>query len=153
MQVALDGDRRAVDVGEVAVGDGTSQVFAVMAGMGLDAAMVDDAPTALKARVGPLAYVYSALKHLADDEMRVEVRVDDLPVLRRRARSVLVANVGRLQGGVDLLPDAEAGQRAAGGRGARAAEPRALGAAGRRGAPPRAAGCPTWRCCAVRGSS
>lgn len=103
VQLALDGGRRVVDVGEV---DG--QVFAVMAGMGLDAAMVDDAPTALKARVGTLAYVYSALRHLADDEMRVEVRVDDLPVLRRRARSVLVANVGRLQGGVHLLPDAEA---------------------------------------------
>ncbi len=102
VQIALDGGRQAVDVGEV---DG--QVFAVMAGMGLDAAMVDDAPTALKARVGALAYVYSALKHLADNEMRVEVRVDDLPVLRRRASSVLVANVGQLQGGVNLLPDAE----------------------------------------------
>lgn len=102
VQVVLDGHRRTVDVGDV---DG--QAFAVMAGMGLDAAMVDDAPTALKARVGPLAYVYSAVRHLADDEMRVEVRVDDLPVLRRRARSVLVANVGRLQGGVNLLPDAE----------------------------------------------
>ena len=102
VQVALDGGRRAVDVGEV---DGV--VFAVMAGMGLDAAMVDDAPTALKARVGALAYVYSAVKHLADDEMRVEVQVDDLPVLRRRARSVLVANVGKLQGGVNLLPDAD----------------------------------------------
>ena len=103
VQVALDGARRALDVGEL---DG-GQVFAIMAGMGLDAAMVDDAPTALKARVGALAYVYSALKHLTDAEMRVEVRVDDLPVLRRRARSVLVANVGRLQGGVDLLPDAD----------------------------------------------
>ena len=102
VQIALDRGRRAVDVGEI---DG--QVFAVMAGMGLDAAMVDDAPTKLKARVGSLAYVYSALKHLADDEMRVEVRVDDHPVLRRRARSVLVGNVGRLQGGVNLLPDAE----------------------------------------------
>ncbi|WP_034609843.1 diacylglycerol kinase family protein [Cellulomonas sp. URHD0024] len=102
VRVALEGGRRTVDVGEV---DG--QVFAVMAGMGLDAAMVDDAPTALKAKVGALAYVYSALRHLADDEMRVEVQVDDLPVLRRRARSVLVANVGRLQGGVNLLPEAD----------------------------------------------
>ncbi len=107
VQIALDRGRRAVDVGEVDLGDGTSQVFAVMAGMGLDAAMVDDAPTGLKARVGSLAYVYSALKHLADDEMRVEVRVDDQPVLRRRARSVVVGNVGRLQGGVNLMPDAE----------------------------------------------
>lgn len=101
IRLALDRGRRAVDVGEV---DG--QAFAVMAGMGLDAAMMEDAPTALKAKAGALAYVVSAFKHLADDEMKVEVRVDDRPVLRRRARSVLVGNVGKLQAGVDLLPDA-----------------------------------------------
>jgi len=100
---ALARGRRQVDIGEV---DG--QAFAVMAGMGFDANMVGDAPTALKAKAGSVAYVVSALQHLADDEMRVEVRVDDQAPLRRHARSVLVGNVGRLQGGVDLLPDAQA---------------------------------------------
>ena len=51
IRLALDRGRRALDVGEV---DG--QAFAVMAGMGLDAAMMEDAPTALKAKAGPLAY-------------------------------------------------------------------------------------------------
>lgn len=102
VQLALDRGRRAVDLGEV-----EGKTFAVMAGMGLDAAMVDDAPTRLKAVLGPVAYVFSALKHLNDAEMKVEVQVDDYPVLRRRARSVIVGNVGRLQGGVNLLPDAE----------------------------------------------
>lgn len=102
IRLALDRGRRAVDIGEV---DG--QAFAVMAGMGLDAAMMEDAPTALKAKAGVLAYVVSAFKHLADDEMKVEVRVDDRPVLRRRARTVVVGNVGKLQAGVNLLPDAE----------------------------------------------
>jgi diacylglycerol kinase (ATP) len=102
VRLALERGRRAVDLGYVG-----EQAFAVMAGMGLDAAMVDDAPTKLKATLGPVAYVYSALKHLNDAEMKVSVQVDDHPVLRRRARSVLVGNVGRLQGGVNLLPDAE----------------------------------------------
>jgi YegS/Rv2252/BmrU family lipid kinase len=102
VQLALDRGRRLVDLGEV-----EGQTFAVMAGMGLDAAMVDDAPTKLKAVLGSVAYVYSALKHLNDAEMKVEIQVDDHPVLRRRARTVLVGNVGRLQGGVNLLPDAE----------------------------------------------
>ena len=101
VDLALQGGRRSVDLGYVG-----EQAFAVMAGMGLDAAMVDDAPTRLKAVLGPVAYVFSALKHLNDAEMKVEVRVDDYPVLRRRARTVVVGNVGRLGAGVNLLPDA-----------------------------------------------
>ena len=47
------------------------------------------------------------VRHLRDRPMRVSIRIDDEPPLRRRARTVLVANVGRLQGGVRLLADAE----------------------------------------------
>ena len=101
IRLALDHGRRRIDVGDV---DG--QAFAVMAGMGLDAAMMQDAPTALKAKAGALAYVVSAVRHLADDEMRVEVTVDG-QTRRRRARTVVVGNVGRLQAGTNLLPDAE----------------------------------------------
>ncbi|MBD5785137.1 diacylglycerol kinase family lipid kinase [Cellulosimicrobium terreum] len=101
IRLALERGRRAIDVGEV---DG--QVFAVMAGMGLDAAMMEDAPTSLKAKAGALAYVVSAFKHLADDEMNLEVTVDG-QTRRRRARTVLVGNVGRLQAGTNILPDAE----------------------------------------------
>lgn len=100
--LALGGGRDAIDVGEV---DG--ETFAVMAGMGLDAHIMQDAPTNLKAKAGFLAYVVSAFKHLADDEMRVDVVIDDRPPLRRHARTVVVGNVGRLQGGLDLLPDAQ----------------------------------------------
>ena len=39
--------------------------------------------------------------------MRVEIYLDDRPPVRRRARSVVIGNVGRLQGGVTLLADAE----------------------------------------------
>ena len=102
VQLATEEGRRRLDVGMV---DG--QAFAVMAGMGFDAALLDDASTTLKAKFGPVAYVFSALKHLRDRRMRVAVYVDDRPPVRRRARSVLVGNVGRLQGGVTLLADAE----------------------------------------------
>ena len=59
--MALDGGRREIDVGEV-----DEQAFAVMAGMGLDAAMVDDARPSSRRVLGSLAYVFSALKHLID---------------------------------------------------------------------------------------
>ena len=102
VRLATQWGRRRLDVGDV---DG--QAFAVMAGMGFDAALLDDASTTLKAKVGPIAYVLSALQHLRDRRTTLEVRLDDQPPVRRRARSVVIGNVGRLQGGVTLLVDAE----------------------------------------------
>ncbi|MET0865420.1 MAG: diacylglycerol kinase family protein [Nakamurella sp.] len=102
VKLAVELGRRRLDVGEV---DG--QVFAVMAGMGFDAAMMDDASPTLKSRFGSPAYVLSAVGHLRDRPMRVRISIDDQPELSRRAKTVLVGNVGRLQGGIRLLPDAE----------------------------------------------
>jgi poly(hydroxyalkanoate) depolymerase family esterase len=102
LQVALESGRRRLDVGAV---DG--QHFAVMAGMGFDAHMLDATSDTAKARIGWPAYVLGALKHLKDRPMRVSIRIDDGAPMRRRARTVVVANVGRLQGGVRLLRAAE----------------------------------------------
>lgn len=102
IQVAIDRGRRHLDIGVV-----DDQVFTVLAGMGFDAQMLAATSESTKARIGWPAYVMGAARHLRDRPMRVSIRVDDNPPVRRRARSVLVANVGRLQGGVRLLPDAE----------------------------------------------
>jgi len=99
--VVVEMGRRRLDVGVV-----EGRHFVVMAGMGFDAQLLDGASEALKSRVGVVAYVLAALRHLRDPAMRVELRLDDDPPLRRRARTVVVGNVGRLQGGVRLLPDA-----------------------------------------------
>ncbi len=102
LEVAVERGRRRLDVGVV-----DDQCFAVMAGMGFDAQMLDSTSETTKARIGWPAYVMGAAKHLRERPMQVSIRIDDQPPLRRRARSVLVANVGRLQGGVRLLTDAE----------------------------------------------
>ena len=39
--------------------------------------------------------------------MRARLRADGGPLLRRRASGIIAGNVGWLQGGVPLLPDAE----------------------------------------------
>ncbi len=100
--MATSGGRRRIDVGQL-----DAHSFTVMAGMGFDASMLDATSERMKARVGWPAYVMAALKHLRDRPMRLRIRLDGKPALKRRARSVLVANVGKLQGGVPLLPDAE----------------------------------------------
>jgi YegS/Rv2252/BmrU family lipid kinase len=100
--VATEMGRRRLDVGVV-----EGRCFVVMAGMGFDADMVASTSETLKARIGVGAYVWSALQRLRDRPMRVAIRLDDDLPLRRRARTVLVGNVGRLQGGVRLLADAE----------------------------------------------
>jgi YegS/Rv2252/BmrU family lipid kinase len=102
IEVALEGGVRRIDVGKV--GD---QYFAVMAGMGFDAQMLEATSDTAKARIGWPAYVIGALRHLRTRPMRVTIRVDDGRPMRRLARSVLVANVGRLQGGVNLLTEAK----------------------------------------------
>jgi diacylglycerol kinase family enzyme len=96
----MDGWRH-IDVGVV-----EDRCFTVMAGMGLDAHMIHGAPERLKGRLGWPAYAVAAAKHLCSAPMRVTIRLDHGPPLVRQARTVLVGNVGRLQGGVRVLPAA-----------------------------------------------
>ncbi|MDT5006213.1 MAG: hypothetical protein QOJ24_3389 [Mycobacterium sp.] len=103
MDVAVNGDDRRIDLGRV-----DDQAFAVMAGMGFDAAMMADTTEAMKRLVGWPAYIASALRHLRDPVMRIELSIDGGPPVRRSARTVLVGNVGQLEGGLELLPAASA---------------------------------------------
>jgi len=102
VQVVLDGGRRRIDVGTI-----EDRCFVVMAGMGFDAQMLEGTSETAKKAVGWPAYVVGALKHLRDRPMRVRIRLDDGPPMPRRPRSVIVGNVGRLQGGIRLLSEAE----------------------------------------------
>jgi diacylglycerol kinase family enzyme len=113
-RAALAGEDRAVDVGWVTVigaageerGRPEERAFLVMAGMGFDAAIMEHAPEALKARVGPAAYVVSGLQHFNGDRAKVRLTLDGA-THTRRVRTVVIGNVGRLQGGLALMPDAE----------------------------------------------
>ena len=107
LEVALTGRDRRLDLGAATVGDAEPSTFAVMAGLGFDAQMMADAPEGLKAAVGWPAYVVSGVKHLRDRPAEIELVLDGAAPIRRRARGVVVGNVGDLQGGVSLLPGAE----------------------------------------------
>jgi diacylglycerol kinase family enzyme len=102
LEVALEGGLRRLDVGAV---DGQS--FVVMAGMGFDAHMLAATSETVKSRIGWPAYVLGALRHIRDRPIPVSIRIDDGEPMQRRVRSVLIANVGRLQGGVRLMAEAQ----------------------------------------------
>ena len=106
IDVALNGQDRAIDM--VAVGgDGIEDThFMVMAGMGFDAAIMEGVNEDIKKQVGWLAYVLSALKSLMFPAVRVEISVDGGEFTKHRARTIVVGNVGFLQAGMPLLPDA-----------------------------------------------
>ncbi|HEX5917948.1 MAG TPA: YegS/Rv2252/BmrU family lipid kinase [Nocardioides sp.] len=106
VDIALNGQDRAIDMVEVG-GDGIEDThFMVMAGMGFDAAIMEGVNEDIKKRIGWVAYVISGLKSLMFPAVKVEIQIDDEEPSVHRARTVLVGNVGFLQAGMPLLPDA-----------------------------------------------
>ncbi len=105
-RIAFEGRDRAIDTIDVGLG-GRTQTSTVIAGIGLDAALID-APEQLKDAIGPGAYVLNAGKALRHRTMRVGVAVDGGRPRWFHARSVLVANVGGLIAGLDVAPEADA---------------------------------------------
>ena len=91
----LHGDVRRIDLGVV-----LGHRFAVAAGVGIDAAMVEETPAWMKRRLGVLAYTLIATKAALRGVLlrkffvaRVEV---DGEVIERRAAAVLFANFGAI---------------------------------------------------------
>jgi len=85
----------------------TTHAFLVIGGVGFDAQMISGTDDLLKARIGWIAYFLSGVRHLRGRKVRAGIEFPDgQPTRRVNARTVLVANCGRLPGGVVLLPDA-----------------------------------------------
>ena len=101
VEVALEGDRVRLDVAAM-----EDDRFVVMGGIGFDAAMLRDADPRLKEHLGAVAYVLSGFKHLRRRVTRFRLRLDDRPPVERIGQGVLIGNLGRLQGGLPIMPDA-----------------------------------------------
>jgi diacylglycerol kinase (ATP) len=101
VDVALHGMPRPIDIGVV-----NGEAFAVMAGTGFDALMIRDADDRAKDRLGRLSYLRAGARNLGHSGAEVEVTVDGEPWFKGRAACVLVGNVGRILGGVEVFPDA-----------------------------------------------
>jgi YegS/Rv2252/BmrU family lipid kinase len=107
VDVGLNGQDRAIDMVRVTGDEMEDSTYLVMAGMGFDAAIMEGVNESFKKKVGWLAYVWSALKALMFPAIRIEISVDGGPFTRHRARTLVIGNVGHLQAGMPLIPDAQ----------------------------------------------
>jgi YegS/Rv2252/BmrU family lipid kinase len=99
--VGLRGRRRPIDLGSF-----NGERFAVMAGVGYDAAMIRDAGGAgAKARLGRAAYLWSGSKNLRSQLFEATIVVDGATWFQGSASCVLFGNVSHLFGGVEVFPD------------------------------------------------
>lgn len=99
--VVFDG----VDV-EIDVGWANGEAFLVMAGFGLDTTIMESTGQAAKERMGPLAYVMTALAHLGDEPVSATLTIGDHPPSEMSVATCLAGNMGRVLGALDVFPDA-----------------------------------------------
>lgn len=83
------------------------QLFLVMAGMGYDATIMADTDEELKHKVGWLAYVDAGIRNLPGKPVKATIVIDGKRVVHRGVRSVMVGNCGKVQGGLEIFPEAK----------------------------------------------
>jgi diacylglycerol kinase (ATP) len=98
VEVGLSGDRRRMDTATL-----NGEHFAVMAGAGLDALMIRDADGSLKDRLGRAAYLFTGARNLRSSPVHAKVKVDGRLVHDDVITCVLVGNVGKVLGGLELF--------------------------------------------------
>ncbi|MDQ0636238.1 diacylglycerol kinase (ATP) [Arthrobacter pascens] len=104
---ALAGWERKIDVVRAVRSDpDKEQFFLVMAGVGYDATIMADTNEDLKDKVGWLAYVDAGIRNLPGKPVKANIVIDGKAVVHRRVRSVMVGNCGKVQGGLEIFPDA-----------------------------------------------
>lgn len=111
VRTAFTGVDRDIDLGVIDIEredrTRTRHVFVVMAGMGIDAKMIDNTDEDLKAKAGWAAYLKAIVASLRDpNELRMRFRLDDGKPKRATVHTVILGNCGSLPANILLLPDA-----------------------------------------------
>ena len=96
--VGLHGQRMSLDTGTV-----NGEHFAVMAGAGLDALMIEGADGGLKDRLGRVAYLWTGARNLDASPVRATVEVEGRRFFKGTITCVLAGNMGRVLGGVEVF--------------------------------------------------
>jgi diacylglycerol kinase (ATP) len=106
VEVALNGQIRLIDLVRITVDDRAPEHFAVMAGIGIDAMIMDETNEDLKDKVGSAAYFVAAAKAMGRLPVRLKVQMDNNRPIHRHAMLCVIGNVGTLRGNLTLIPGA-----------------------------------------------
>ncbi|MFG1809628.1 diacylglycerol kinase family protein [Streptomyces sp. NPDC049040] len=106
LEAVLGGTARPVDLGRIEGDDLPPTLFCAMSGAGLDAVLMERTSDRAKSTLGWPAYALASVRALRTPRTAMTLRLDGAEPLRRTARMVVIANVGRLQGGASLAPAA-----------------------------------------------
>jgi diacylglycerol kinase (ATP) len=102
VQTGLYGARRLLDTGTV-----NGEHFAVMAGAGFDARMIKAAGRGMKDRFGRAAYLITGTRSLRADLAKAVIEVDGERFFKGRVSCVLVGNVSKIFGGIEVFAGAQ----------------------------------------------
>jgi YegS/Rv2252/BmrU family lipid kinase len=98
LKVAVQGRPLKIDVAR-----SPEQDFLIVAGLGYDAHVINDATRELKRRLGFLAYLYAALKNLGRRPYSFRIYLDGGEPIRARGAMAVIANIGTLAGNIRLV--------------------------------------------------
>lgn len=111
IDTVFGGENRAIDLGRIEIRRADSALarhaFVVMAGLGLDAKMLEETDDGLKEKIGWLAYAKAMATALRKtDQLRLQFALDGAQPSTVRAHTLIVGNCGTLTGNIQLMPDA-----------------------------------------------
>jgi diacylglycerol kinase (ATP) len=104
--VAFGEQTRDIDLIKLTVDGVPSEHFAVIAGLGVDAMIMDETSPDLKDTIGAGAYFIAAAKALGRTPIHMWITLDDHRPQHRYAMICAIGNVGKLAGNLILMPGA-----------------------------------------------
>jgi len=106
-KTAIDGNLKQIDIGKAKVRSRSPIFFTGIAGLGLDAKIMEKTDNRLKKRIGWVAYIEGGIRALPARFQKFNITVDNQQPRRVKVLTLMIANTGTLPGRVELIPDAE----------------------------------------------
>jgi diacylglycerol kinase (ATP) len=106
LEVAFGEHTLDIDLIKLTIDGVPGEHFVVIAGLGVDAMIMDETSPELKDAVGAGAYFIAAAKALGRTPIDMRITLDDHRRYRRHAMICAIGNVGKLAGNITLIPGA-----------------------------------------------